>query len=256
MKSITSPSNPFIKHLHKLASKKSYRHECKEVLVESLTTIQALLDNGLTPSSLCSTDENLLQNIPCPLKYHVTHDILQKISPTKSPQKLIAIFPIPAPATKKPKQLLICNSIRDPGNLGTLFRSAQAFSFSTIWLVESCADPYNPKTVRSSKGATLLIPFQQLSIEECLTKAHDYQIQLYSAFMKAPNFRSIIPSQPFAIIVGNEAEGVDKQLQAKATAISIPMDPGCESLNAAIAGSILMQAMNQRKATDGDNHGL
>lgn len=252
MKIITSPSNPIIKHTQKVASKKSYRKEQSLVYVESPTTIKELILAGLKLDSLLSTDPQILEEFECENKYHITPDILKKISPSSSPQSIIALFYTPKQNKMKNKKIILCDRIRDPGNLGTLFRSALAFGYDSIWLIDSCADPHNPKTIRASKGASLLISHRQMSIDEAIDLANKSNIRLISAQMKAPDYSCFKPNDSFGIIIGNEASGVQSALETIATPLSIPMQPNCESLNAAVAGSILMHALNPiKKGTHG-----
>lgn len=252
MKIITSPSNLVVKHTQKIASKKSYRKEQSLVYVESPTTIKELILAGLKLDSLLSTDPQLLKEFECANKYHITPDILKKISPSSSPQPIIALFHTPKQDKVKNKKIILCDRIRDPGNLGTLFRSALAFGYDSVWLIENCADPHNPKTIRASKGASLLIAHRQMSVDEAIELASKSNIQLISAQMRAPDYSCFKPKESFGIIIGNEASGVQQALEKIAAPLSIPMQPHCESLNAAVAGSILMHALNPiKKGTHG-----
>ncbi len=178
--------------------------------------------------------------------------ILQSLSETEASQGILAVLerrslPLPAQADF----VLILDQIRDPGNLGTLLRSAAAAGVQAVFLPPETADPFAPKVVRSGMGAHFRLPICSRSWDEICQAAAAWKLTVCLAEMEAPlscwqaDFRS-----PLALIVGGEAEGASRRAHDLANqGVSIPMPGGSESLNAAVAGAILMFEVTRQRAT-------
>jgi TrmH family RNA methyltransferase len=135
-------------------------------------------------------------------------------------------------------KLIAFDGLQDPGNLGTLLRSALAFGFEGAILLNNCCDPFNDKALRAARGATFVLPLQKEGIEEMSS----YPLLIADLEGKEP--RQLPPLQKFILVMGNEAHGPSKDL--KGTKITLPMHNNVESLNVAIAGSILMYLLTSK----------
>ena len=181
----------------------------------------------------------------------VSRQVLQSISDTKTSQGIVAIFAIPHPKQLSSRNILLLDRINDPGNLGTIIRSAAAFNFLDI-ILYNCVDAFNPKVIRSSMAGFVFVNIiisNNLDISLMELKKQNYTI--FCADMKGENYLQYkTNNSPLSdkqktvakncIIIGNEADGINQKIQEKVDKVlSIPMH-NVESLNAAVAASILM----------------
>ncbi|MEM8860709.1 MAG: RNA methyltransferase, partial [Chloroflexota bacterium] len=148
---------------------------------------------------------------------------------------------------QEPSFLLLLDQVRDPGNLGTLFRSALAAGVEGVILGPGCVDPHNPKVVRSTMGALLRLPIRQSNWDDTTDLLGQCQVYLADAAGES-TYTNIDWEQPSALMIGGEAAGAGKNAKAIVhEMISIPMANASESLNAAVAGSfILFEALRQK----------
>jgi TrmH family RNA methyltransferase len=181
----------------------------------------------------------------------VSDAVFKACSDTETPQGLIAVLPFPRLAVpSNPKMILIADSLRDPGNLGTLLRSAAATDVDLVLLSPETVDAYNPKVVRGAMGAH----FRLLIVEAAWADIAD-QVRGMNIYLAAADgeltYTNSDWTQPSALIVGSEASGASKDAAQLAThRISIPLSREVESLNAAVAASvILFEAKRQRMNT-------
>jgi TrmH family RNA methyltransferase len=177
----------------------------------------------------------------------VENRLLQSVSDTETSQGIFAVLeftqiPIPAPLNFA----LIPDQIRDPGNLGTLLRSAAATGVQAVFLPPETTDAFAPKVVRAGMGAHFRLPIHSVTWEEI--HAHTKNLQVYLAHMEGTSCWETDLRQPLALIIGGEAEGASEESRKLATQkISIPMSGDIESLNAGVAGSVLMfEVLRQR----------
>ena len=178
----------------------------------------------------------------------VTPELMKSLSDTETSQGILAVLTLsPIPYPLSPTFLLIPDQIRDPGNLGTLLRSADAAGVDAVLIPPETTDPFGPKVVRAGMGAHFRLPILSLSWEEMVGKLAGLQILV--ADMDGESCWQMDLRQPLALIVGGEAEGASESARKLANEkISIPMTGKTESLNAAVAGSVLMfEVVRQRK---------
>lgn len=170
---------------------------------------------------------------------------MARMSSTSSAPPCIAVFEKPASQSKITGDLLlILEDLQDPGNLGTLIRSAIAFGFDSVILAGDSVEPWNPKVIRASAGLVFAIPVLQLNQATLLTQLENTPHQLYVTTGKpgSQSYRTTNYTGPCAIVLGNEGRGVSPELlnHPKAQALTIPMDARVESLNVGISGSIIL----------------
>ena len=230
---ITSVTNEKIKNLIKLSYKK-YRQETKMFIVEGKHMVEEAIVSGLC-NEVFTSDSHYTGFEPAVI---VTDKIMKKISQVDSPQGIIAICQIPK-TTVLNKKILLLDGISDPGNMGTLIRSALAFGFETI-VTEDCVDITNPKVLRSTQGAIFKINYLETRLKTFIDAHPEYTYygtDLHGGIPLAE--LTIIPKQ-IGLILGNEAQGVRQDILTKTTKNLFIEIKGIESLNVAIAGGILM----------------
>jgi TrmH family RNA methyltransferase len=183
----------------------------------------------------------------------VSEEVMKAASDTKTPQGvLVEIEWKQMPHVSQPSMVLILDGISDPGNEGTLLRSAAAANCDAVLLAPGCVDAFSPKVLRSGMGAHFRQPIQALDWAEISKFCKEHKLGLYVAeSWEGQSYDKVDLTKPFALIVGNEAEGVSEAAKSlNPQAIQIPMPGRIESLNAAIAGSIMLfEAVRQRSKT-------
>ncbi len=172
----------------------------------------------------------------------VPEDVMASISPMEAPQGVLFLGKLPEQAEFVPKKgMLILDGIQDPGNVGTILRTADAMDVSVV-LLDGCADPWSWKVIRSTMGAVFRTPVVQASWEEVLQKCRTAGIPIGVTALsgRAVDIRTADLSE-MALVIGSEGRGVRREvLESAGRELIIPMNPHCESLNAAIAAGIVM----------------
>lgn len=179
----------------------------------------------------------------------VNAEVMRHISDAQNPQGIVGVFPLPVPPLpRKPTAVLILDSIRDPGNLGTMLRTAGAAGVDCVLLAADCADPYNPKALRSGMGAHFRVPVVESGWQEISAYCEPLTVYL-AAGDGDVQYDQVDWTDGWALIIGSEAHGAsDNAKNAAAHHIVIPMAAGTESLNAAVAaGVVLFEAARQRR---------
>lgn len=246
MEVITSRTNPLMIHLRKLSSSASYRRECGEFLCDSPKLLtEALLWKAelLSVVSTCGVE---LPPLPAGVRHvQVPENVMSAVSPMKTPQGVL--FTCQLPETVLPEELpgrryMVLDGVQDPGNVGTILRTADAFDCDGLILLPGCADPYSPKTVRSSMGAVFRRSVWCCSTEELTLALRASDMPLYGAALLDDTLdaRGLDYSRA-ALAIGSEGRGLSDQVLALCDkTIRIPMSERCESLNAAIAAAVLL----------------
>lgn len=175
----------------------------------------------------------------------VPADVMASISPMETPQGALFLCRLPEKTAFSPKPgMLLLDGIQDPGNLGTILRTADAFNIP-VALLEGCADPYSHKVVRASMGAVFRSPVQQTtwSAAKAACEWENIPVAVTALSDCAVDLRSA-PLQTMAVVIGSEGQGVRREiLDSAQKELIIPMQSRCESLNAAVAAAIVMWQM-------------
>ncbi len=250
---ITSDKNSKIQWVKSLIANPKERKNSSAFVVEGVRLVEEAILNNYCPE-LVLFSENLsdrgrklittLRENQIPVEEIPTR-LMDKIADTETPQGIIAV--LLQPENQLPEHhdfALICDSIRDPGNLGTILRTAAAAGVQTIFLSPGTTDPYSPKVVRSAMGAHFHIPIVMATWMEIREYCHQ-RSQPLSVYLASADASKIFWQadfkQPVAILIGNEGKGSGVDAYALADQqISIPMDGKTKSLNAAVAASILL----------------
>ena len=177
----------------------------------------------------------------------VPEDVMESVSPMRSPQGALFLCRLPEKAAFVPQTgMLLLDGIQDPGNLGTVLRTADALEVPVV-LLEGCADPYSHKVVRSSMGAVFRRSVVQSNWAEVQTACAEAGIPVAVTALsdRAKDIRSA-SLETMAVVIGSEGQGVRGEiLEAADAELIIPMNPNCESLNAAVAATIVMWQMKK-----------
>jgi len=244
MLAITSVANPKVQYIRKLADKK-FRDQEGVFLAEGRNLVKDIPDNIHIVAYYVS--ENHLEDVRQILRENVeivllSDRIFNSVSDTVTPQGVIAIVEKPKEQLISANRLMVLDGISDSGNLGTIIRTASATGYKDIVLLSS-ADPFSPKSVRSSMGGVFSVRIHQLSYEDFLNM--DYPIYLLD--MAGENIFEFLPKDKFALVVGSEAKGASEIIRTKAEKIlSLPME-SMESLNASISASVAMYVLKYSK---------
>jgi len=244
---ITSRKNPLLQQVRKLLSSKKERQSAGLYVADGTKLLQEAVKwyDGLDTVILSDGVEvDVPENIRL---IRVPEDVMASISPMETPQGALFVCRMPERAAFAPKPgMLLLDGIQDPGNLGTILRTADALQIP-VALLEGCADPYSHKTVRASMGAVFRTPVQQTTWQEAKERCAEAGIPVgVTALRESAMDLRRAPIQNMAVVIGSEGQGVrDAILQDAAQALIIPMDARCESLNAAIAAAIVMWQMKQ-----------
>ena len=238
---ITSKSNPIIKDIVKLNDKK-YRREAGLYLVEGIKPVNECIAAGCKVEKVICT-EKLSANYANSIV--VSDDVFGSISSEKTPQGVISVVKIPNLSLKSPKNsCILLDRLQDPGNLGTIIRTANAAGYKEIYLI-NCTDPYSPKAVRASMSGIFFTEVYQGSEEEILNTLRD--VPMISADMHGENIFGFQPPERFCLCIGNEGSGISDVIKNNSGyTVKIPMTENCESLNAAVSAGIAMYVLKER----------
>ena len=254
---ITSPHNPRLKLIRSLAGRAKERRDAGLFLVEGVRLVEELIDADYRVEEIYFSEEASNKAIRLLPRLQeagftceeVSGSVFRTISETEASQGILAVVRLPANDIELPlgeELVLIPDQIRDPGNLGTLLRSAAASGVQAVLIPPETTDAFAPKVVRSGMGAHFRLPIHSMSWEEI--RKFIAGLQVFVADMDGQSCWDTDLSKPIVLIVGNEAEGASESAQKLANGkISIPMSGETESLNAGVAGSVLMfEVMRQR----------
>ena len=233
---IESKQNTSFKNYKKLLKKK-YRNEEKKFILEGKRLIEEAKLNNADIENIV-----LLDGVENPFDGETivfSKELFNELSDTVQSQGVLAIVKKPNSTFNENAPAIVLDQIQDPGNLGTIIRTAKAFGFKNIFLTEGTVDPYNPKVVRSSLGGMFGMHIEY--IKE-ISQVKDLGYKIYCATLEnSSSFREVTFSGKVAIVIGNEANGISsQQLKYCKQNIIVPMKEQMESLNAATAASILM----------------
>ena len=245
---ITSRQNPLLVHIRKLASSRSYRKTCGEFVAEGTKLLEEAAKWWPDLRTVVCRESVTLCNLPDTVRVvTVPEDVLKSVSTVDTPQGAMFVCGLPEKTKAEliPGTLLL-DGIQDPGNLGTILRTADALCVPVV-LLDGCVDAYNPKTVRASMGAVLRTQPQKMMREQAIASCRARGIPLLATAMSddARDLReaSLLDA---AVVIGSEGNGVSRMLlEAAGGKIIIPMSARCESLNAAVAATIVMWQMKR-----------
>ena len=248
MESITSAKNPIIKELRSLRDRKG-REAAGRFLVEGEVMLREALKCGLAIHDVLA-EEGFL-SLAGELEaggaraFIVPRSLLEAVSDTRTPQGVCASFDLPGalPLAGAPDRIVALDGVQDPGNVGTIWRTADAAGFQGLLLGEGCADPLSPKVQRSAMGSGFRLPFMQTGdLPAALQALQARGWTVIASDLRGHDFYSHPdPGSRYVLVIGSEAHGIQDATRACADMlVKLPMRGGAESLNAAVAAGIMM----------------
>ncbi|WP_297213041.1 TrmH family RNA methyltransferase [uncultured Flavonifractor sp.] len=246
MEQITSRSNPLMVHLRKLGSSHGYRTKTGEYLGDGSKLLREALLWQTELTAVVYTRGTELPQLPQAVRVvEVPEGLMSYISPMETPQGVL--FSARRPASVLPERLpggryLALEGVQDPGNVGTILRTADAFEADGLFLLGGCADPYSPKTLRASMGAVFRRPVWSCTLEELCALLRRAELPLVGTALRPDtvDVRQADLSRA-VLLIGSEGRGLSQAaLAACNQTVRIPMSERCESLNAAVAAAVVL----------------
>ena len=246
METITSRKNSRVQALRALGRDKAYRREQGLFLCDGEKLLSEALANGADIAEIYLRGAKQGRDLPDVPVYSLSENVFDYVSPLEhSPGPLFTVRTRPLPESVRPDRVIVLENVQDPGNVGTVLRTAAALGTELVVLLGECADPYNPKTVRAAMGALFRQRIWETDLAALCGKLREWELPLCGAALRTESVDvKSISLRRAAIAIGNEGRGLTDALLGKCDQkIILPMTPGSESLNAAVAASILMWEM-------------
>ena len=267
MQSISSKENELIKHIKKLKDKKG-RDISNEYVIEGIKLIQEAIQENVNIKQIIVCDDcDKTESIPKDLMYeiakydciYVTKKIFKYISEVQEPQGILAVIEknnLDREIDYSQDIIVALDDVQDPGNLGTILRTVDSIGLTQILVSKGTADSYNPKVVRSTMGAIFRIKIIECEdLEKTLKEIKKHKFKVVVTSLQTENSIYEINYNKKVIVIGNEAKGVEKNIQELADEkIKIPMLGKTESLNASVATGIVLYEYVRQKWNSGDRH--
>lgn len=229
---ITSLQHPLVKKCVKLRESRAFREEEGTALIVGHTVIKEV-SARCKIKTLITTD-------------HASEEVLQKIIGHKTDDLVAAEVVLPLPSDlKKCELVVLLDGLGDPGNVGTIFRTALALGWDGVFMIKGSADPYNDKALRASRGAPLLLPWREGSWDDAKLFLKESRRQVVIADTKGETLSKMKFSSPLLLILGHETRGPSEVAHSLGKPITIPMKGEMESLNVASAASILLYHIHE-----------
>lgn len=269
---ITSSSNQQMKNLSALLAKSKERKKQKSFVVEGAKMVFEAPFGQILKVYVSETYENALDNKKALLQlqervreaqpdfsYEVVADsVFKSVSDTQTPQGILAVVKMPEYEFQdlldgEKTQILVLESIQDPGNLGTMFRTGEGAGVTGVLMNKTTVDLFNPKTIRSTMGSIYRVPFYVVEdLQGALRQLKQEGVKLYAAHLKgSAMYDEFDYTTACGFLIGNEGNGLSDDIADLAdTYIKIPMEGKVESLNAAVSGALLMYEANRQRRTN------
>lgn len=248
MKRIESPQNSLVKYWKKLATTRKERDRSGEFLIEGFHLVEEAIKNESEILNLIvreDVDIPASWNIDNIYVVEVTAQVANEFAETEHSQGIFAQVKQPTVSDEEQNKwtkLLLVDAVQDPGNVGTMIRTADAAGIDAVILGKGSADPFNPKTVRSTQGSIFHIPVVRGELSDWIDSLKEKGVRVYgTALENAVLYNQVKKEGKFALVMGNEGSGIDAQLLAKTDAnVIIPIMGKAESLNVAVATGIVL----------------
>jgi RNA methyltransferase, TrmH family len=232
---LISLQHPLVKRLVKLRESRSFRQEEGEVLIVG----EQLVRDVAAARQLKILISTKPLNVSAEESFVSSAEVLKKITATDA--VVAATLPLP-PSTSlcHTNRIVVLEGLQDPGNVGTILRTALALGWDGAFLTPTTADPFNDKALRAARGAPLFLPIQSGTLEDLQTLLQENQMNAYIADVHGKNLSEVAFKPPLALILGHETEGPSPLAKTFGQTLAIPMHKTMESLNVASAAAIFM----------------
>ena len=252
MEQITSRANPLMQQVKKLRDDRKYRRKEGLFLCDGVKMLEEAIRWNAPIHTVILSEDLAHTQVPAGIRTVVVPgDLMRSISPMEAPQGALFLVRAPEPTppdTLPGKRYLVLDGLQDPGNVGTIIRTADAFGCDGILLTNHCADPLNPKTARATMGALFRTPVWEVACEELLPLLEKSGLKLAATALRDDTVS--LPQADLdrcAVVIGSEGKGVcDALLDCCHTTVKIPMETKCESLNAAMAAAVVLWELYRR----------
>jgi TrmH family RNA methyltransferase len=255
---VSSPHNERVKLARLLQRQAKTRRQQRRLVLEGVRLVADAFQTGARPDAVFFTESagEPVQALIAQLDQagvdclRVPDALMSDMADTETPQGILGVFPWPdLPIPTAPGLVFVADAWRDPGNLGTVIRTAAAAGVEILALMPGTVDPYNPKTLRAGMGAQYRVPVHALGWADLAARFPDHTVYLADATADLM-YDAVDWTRPSMLIVGGEAHGTGSAARERPhTPIAIPMVPGAESLNAAAAASLLIYAARRHTFT-------
>ena len=246
---ITSRSNPLITYVRKLNGSRAFRRSENAFAAEGPKLLSEALRWGAKVETMLCAPGVLLPELPNRTRVaELPEQLLAYAADTETPQGIIFVCqgkPLAMPDRLEGCRWLVLDGVQDPGNVGTVWRTADAFGADGLILCNHCADPWSPKTVRATMGAVFRLPVYEGTLKDAAERLAAASVPLYAAALgeDTKDIRDVLLEKA-AVIIGSEGRGVSEEALALCQkTVKIPMRDRCESLNAAVAASVILWEM-------------
>ena len=249
MERITSRKNELAAYIRKLSGPRAARRAAGEFVCDGPKLRAEALKWGAAVTTVVAEEGTSLPELPSAVRrVEVPADLLRSLSTTETPQGVL--FLCRTPDLALPERLtgglyMVLDGVQDPGNLGTVWRTADAFGADGLVLVHSCADPWSPKTVRATMGACFRLPVWEADLHTLQARLDEGGVPLYATALREDT--EDLRAQDLrrcAVVIGSEGRGVSEETLALCgKTLKIPMRTRCESLNAAVAAAVVLWEM-------------
>ena len=242
MEKLTSRQNRIISHVRRLGADKAYREECGEYVCDGIKLLREAVKWGAEIHTVLWCREPDMELDESIEQFSAPQELLDYASPLKNCPGVMFTVKMKHWDAAAPGKTLVLETIQDPGNLGTILRTANALDMDTVILTGECADLYHPKTVRAAMGAVFRQRVYEMQRGEMRETLRENGLKLYGAALseKSVDIRTLELDR-IAVAIGSEGKGLSPEmLELCDGELIIPMNSACESLNAAIAAAIVM----------------
>ncbi|SDD40771.1 RNA methyltransferase, TrmH family [Terribacillus halophilus] len=239
---ITSTQNAQVKQWQKLKRKKE-RTKTNTFIIEGFHLVEEAIESGWTIDQIILREETELPEWAEHLEpIRVSDHVFKSITETETPQGIAAVVQMQDKKLKRHNRILLLDAVQDPGNLGTIIRTADAAGYDAVYVGEGSADRYNDKVIRATQGSIFHLPVLTADLALLLPELQENGYTVWAAALEgAVDYRDLTAPEKTALLVGNEGAGIDKRLIAQSDmAVKIPIFGKAESLNVSIATGILL----------------
>lgn len=244
MELLRSLQHPLVKSLVRLRKERKERKKRERLVIFGHHLVSEICSK-VQAHAILTTESALPSSLIAPEKaYQVTPEILAKIAGVQQANSILAEVPYPTSVDLSScSKILVLDRVSDPGNLGTLIRTALALGWDGVYILDSSVDPYNDKAIRASKGALFRLKMQEGTVQQLLDMALQQHFSLCVADTQGKAPESFPKVKKMMLVLGNESHGPSEALIEHGQRVSLPMPGEMESLNVAIAGGILMYTL-------------
>jgi TrmH family RNA methyltransferase len=244
IRQITSLQNPVIKHIVHLRQNHGYRLEHNKVIISGKKIVKEVSLN-MPVETLLIIDETCIPDGIKPKNiYIVSEEIMQKASGLSHPEGVLAEVEMPKKSDLTAlSKIIVVDKVSDPGNLGSIIRTAVALNWEGLFLLASSCDPFNDKAISAARGATFRLPIFKGNYKDLEELINKNNFQAIVADIEGTSLEKFKVGQKTLLVLSNEAHGVSDEVSKLCEKVTIPMSEKIESLNVSVAGGILMWAL-------------